>query len=126
MAAGLIASLDVMESEPQRLKALWDNIRTLRRLLADAGFDLERSESAILPIVVGDDRKAMEMGRAVRRRGLFCQTVVFPGVSLGDARLRISVTSEHTSADLEEAAGIFVEAGRETGVIPASGAAVSR
>lgn len=125
VAAGLIASLDVMESEPERLKTLWDNIRTLRTLLIDAGFDLERSESAILPIVVGDDRKAMEMGRAVRRRGLFCQTVVFPGVSLGDARLRISITSEHTTADLEEAAGIFVEAGRETGVIPASGAAVS-
>lgn len=123
VAAGLIASLDVMESEPERLRQLWDNIRTLRTLLAEAGFDLERSESAILPLVIGDDRRAMEMGRAVRRRGLFCQTVVFPGVSLGDARLRISVTSEHTAADLEEAAGIFVEAGRETGVIPASGTA---
>ncbi|APY87913.1 8-amino-7-oxononanoate synthase [Streptomyces alfalfae] len=119
-AAGLIASIDVMESEPQRLTRLWDNIRTLRSALLDAGFDLERSESAILPIVIGDERTAMEMGRAVRARGLFCQTVVFPGVPLGDARLRISVTSEHTPADLQEAAGIFAEAGRETGVLPRS------
>ncbi|KUL55606.1 aminotransferase class I/II-fold pyridoxal phosphate-dependent enzyme [Streptomyces sp. NRRL S-1521] len=119
-AAGLIASIDVMESEPQRLTRLWDNIRTLRSALLDAGFDLERSESAILPIVIGDERTAMEMGRAVRARGLFCQTVVFPGVPLGDARLRISVTSEHTAADLQEAAGIFAEAGRETGVLPRS------
>ncbi|THC46428.1 aminotransferase class I/II-fold pyridoxal phosphate-dependent enzyme [Streptomyces sp. A1499] len=119
-AAGLIASIDVMESEPQRLTRLWDNIRTLRSALLDAGFDLERSESAILPIVIGDERTAMEMGRAVRARGLFCQTVVFPGVPLGDARLRISVTSEHTAADLQEAAGIFAEAGRKTGVLPRS------
>ena len=120
VAAGLIASIDVIESEPERIERLWTNIRMLRDLLVQAGFDLESSESAILPIVVGDERKAMEMGRAVRARGLFCQTVVFPGVSLGDARLRISVTSEHTAEDLETAAGIFVEAGRETGVLPPS------
>lgn len=118
VAAGLIASIDVMESEPERLERLWTNIRTLRAALIGAGFDLENTESAILPIVIGDDRKAMEMGRAVRARGLFCQTVVFPGVPLGDARLRISVTCEHTPQDLEEAAGIFIEAARESGVLP--------
>ncbi|MGW1865896.1 aminotransferase class I/II-fold pyridoxal phosphate-dependent enzyme [Streptomyces mauvecolor] len=118
VAAGLIASIDVMESEPHRLEQLWSNIRTLRGSLTAAGFDLENTESAILPIVIGDERRAMEMGRAVRARGLFCQTVVFPGVPLGDARLRISVTSEHTPEDLAEAAGIFVEAAHETGVLP--------
>lgn len=118
VAAGLIASLDVMEAEPARLETLWRNIRTLRGLLREAGFDLEHTESAILPIVVGDERRAMEMGRAVRARGLFCQTVVFPGVPLGDARLRISVTCDHTPEDLRTAAGILVEAGRETGVLP--------
>ena len=117
-AAGLIASIDVMEAEPERVARLWKNIHVLRGALHEAGFDLERTESAILPIVVGDERTAMEMGRAVRARGLFCQTVVFPGVPLGDARLRVSVTSDHTEADLAEAAGIFIEAGREAGVLP--------
>ncbi|WP_109029863.1 aminotransferase class I/II-fold pyridoxal phosphate-dependent enzyme [Streptomyces rubrogriseus] len=118
VAAGLIASIDVIESEPERLKRLWTNIGTLRDRLLDAGFDLEHSESAILPIVIGDERRAMELGRAVRARGLFCQTVVYPGVPLGDARLRVSVTCEHTPQDLELAAEIFVDAARETGVLP--------
>lgn len=121
VAAGLIAAIDVIESEPDRLAKLWSNIRSLRGRLREAGFDLENAESAILPIVIGDERRAMEMGRAVRARGLFCQTVVFPGVSLGDARLRISVTSEHTAEDIERAAEIFMEAGQETGVLPAAG-----
>ncbi|WP_425245683.1 aminotransferase class I/II-fold pyridoxal phosphate-dependent enzyme [Streptomyces sp. NEAU-NA10] len=120
VAAGLIASLDVIESEPERVKQLWTNIGTLRGRLLEAGFDLENSESAILPLVIGDERGAMEMGRAVRARGLFCQTVVYPGVPLGDARLRVSVTSEHTPEDLELAAEIFVDAARETGVLPAT------
>jgi 8-amino-7-oxononanoate synthase len=121
VAAGLIAAIDVLEKEPQRLTALWSNIRRLRGHLTEAGFDLENTQSAILPIVIGDERRAMEMGRAVRARGLFCQTVVFPGVPLGDARLRISVTSEHTPEDLALAAQIFIDAGRETGVLPAHG-----
>ncbi|RFS82230.1 aminotransferase class I/II-fold pyridoxal phosphate-dependent enzyme [Actinomadura spongiicola] len=123
LAAGLIAAIDVMEEEPERLAQLWSNIRRLHADLTDAGFDLENTRSAILPIVIGDERRAMEMGRAVRARGLFCQTVVFPGVPLGDARLRVSVTSEHTPEDLALAAQIFVDAGRETGVLPASGGA---
>lgn len=119
VAAGLIASIDVIEREPERLTQLWSNIRVLRDRLLAAGFDLENTESAILPVVIGDERRAMEMGRAVRARGLFCQTVVYPGVPLGDARLRVSVTCEHTPADLEQAAEIFVDAARETGVLPA-------
>ncbi|MFD4347279.1 aminotransferase class I/II-fold pyridoxal phosphate-dependent enzyme [Streptomyces coelicoflavus] len=118
VAAGLIAAIDVIEAEPERLKRLWTNIGTLRGRLLEAGFDLEHSESAILPIVIGDERRAMEMGRAVRARGLFCQTVVYPGVPLGDARLRVSVTCEHTPQDLDLAAEIFVDAARETGVLP--------
>ncbi|MEE1942543.1 aminotransferase class I/II-fold pyridoxal phosphate-dependent enzyme [Streptomyces sp. TRM 70361] len=121
VAAGLIASIDVIESEPERIERLWDNIRLLHGLLTDAGFDLENTRSAILPVVVGDERAAMEMGRAVRARGLYCQTVVFPGVPLGDARLRVSVTCEHTRQDLAEAAGIFVDAAREVGVLPSAG-----
>ncbi|QCX80305.1 8-amino-7-oxononanoate synthase [Streptomyces sp. YIM 121038] len=121
VAAGLIAALDVIEAEPGRVDLLWSNIRFLHRRLVEAGFDLENTESAILPLVIGDERKAMEMGRAVRARGLFCQTVVFPGVPLGDARLRISVTCEHTREDLVAAADIFVEAAREVGVLPSAG-----
>ncbi|WP_069160474.1 aminotransferase class I/II-fold pyridoxal phosphate-dependent enzyme [Nocardia altamirensis] len=124
VAAGMIAAIGVMEREPERITALWANIRQLHRYLTDAGFDLEDSRSAIIPIVVGDERRAMEMGRAVRARGLFCQTVVFPGVGLGHARLRVSVTSEHTAEDLALAAQIFIDAGRETGVLPGTEAAV--
>jgi glycine C-acetyltransferase len=117
MAAGLIAAIDVIEDEPERITRLWANIRRLRAHLLEAGFDLERSDSAIVPILIGDERRAMEMGRAVRARGLFCQTVVFPGVPVGDARLRISVTSEHTDEDIDTAAGIFLDSARETGVL---------
>jgi glycine C-acetyltransferase len=116
VAAGVIASIDVMINEPQRLKQLWHNIRYIRSKLLNLGFDLENSDSAIIPIVVGNDRITLDFGRAVRARGLFCQTVVFPGVAVGDARLRMSITSEHTQENLDRACEILTDAALEVGV----------
>jgi 7-keto-8-aminopelargonate synthetase-like enzyme len=116
VAAGVIASIDIMVSEPQRLEKLWQNIRYIRSKLLNLGFDLENSDSAIIPIVVGDDRLTLDFGRAVRARGLFCQTVVFPGVAVGDARLRMSITCEHTQENLDQACEILIDAALETGV----------
>ncbi|MGI0117434.1 aminotransferase class I/II-fold pyridoxal phosphate-dependent enzyme [Zooshikella sp. RANM57] len=116
VAAGLIASIDVMEKEPQRLSKLWSNIHYLRSHLLSAGFDLENSASAILPIVIGDDQKTLEFGRAVRAKGMYCQSVVYPGIAVGDARLRISVTSEHTIEDLDLAAQILVDSAKEVNI----------
>lgn len=120
VAAGVIAALDVMEREPQRLSRLWSNIHRLRGHLLGAGFDLERSNSAILPVVTRDDRKTLEFGRAARARGLFCQTVVHPDVAAGDARLRLGVSSEHTAEDLDLAAAILCDAARDAGLPVAS------
>jgi 4-hydroxy-2,2'-bipyrrole-5-methanol synthase len=117
VAAGLIASIDVMESEPERLIKLWQNIRYLKDHLLSAGLNLGKTESAIIPIVIGDDKVTLRLGRAVRERGLFCQTVVYPGVSVGDARLRISVTYEHTREDLDMAVDIILSSAKEIGIL---------
>jgi glycine C-acetyltransferase len=49
---------------------------------------------------------------------MFCQTVVYPGIAVGDARLRVSVSSEHTDDDLDLAAQIIADASREVGFEP--------
>jgi glycine C-acetyltransferase len=116
VVAGLITSLEVMQAEPDRLVRLWSNIRYFKGRLDALGFDTEHSESAIIPVVVGDEQRAMQLGRSVRRRGMFCQTVVFPGVAVGDARLRISVLESHTRADLDEAVQILCDAAEENGL----------
>ena len=118
VAAGLIESIDIIEKEPERIERLWQNIRRLQHALGSAGFDLGGADSAIVPVVIGDDRKTLELGRAVRARGMFCQTVVYPGVSVGDARLRISISSLHTDEDMDLAAQIVCDAAKEVGVYP--------
>ena len=113
VAAGLIKSIDLMQQEPERIQQLWANIHYFKSSLNKLGFNTEHSESAIIPVVIGDETKAMEMGRSIRQRGMFCQTVVFPGVAVGDARLRISILSTHTRKDLDQAIEILLESAYE-------------
>ncbi|TMO62271.1 aminotransferase class I/II-fold pyridoxal phosphate-dependent enzyme [Pseudoalteromonas aurantia] len=116
VAAGLIQCIDIMEKEPQRLEKLWSNVNYLHSALRECGFDTGDSESAIIPIVIGDETRTMELGHHVRQLGMFCQTVVFPGVAVGDARLRISVLSQHTKEDLDQAIEILLKAAKEVGL----------
>lgn len=118
VVAGLIASLEILIAEPERIERLWRNIHRLRQRLLSDGFDLENSASAILPVVVGGERMTLALGSEVRRRGLFCQTVVYPGVPLGQGRLRISVTSDHQDEDLDAAADIIRDAAEAVGFAP--------
>lgn len=115
VVAGMIAALDILQQEPELLQRLWRNIHRLRDRLLTNGFDLEHTQSAILPVVVGDEDMTLRLGREVRSRGMFCQTVVYPGVPLGQARLRISVTVEHTERDLDTAADIVRDAADAVG-----------
>lgn len=117
VVAGLIAALDVLQSEPERITRLWDNIHYFRKHLLDLGFNVENSRSAIVPIVIGEYEKTLLMGRGIRERGLFCQTVVYPGVARGDERLRPSLSSDHTQEDIDLALDILATTGKELGVI---------
>ncbi|MDE1461511.1 aminotransferase class I/II-fold pyridoxal phosphate-dependent enzyme [Spartinivicinus poritis] len=117
VAAGLIASLDVMQTEPERLQQLWNNVNYFKTELIKLGFDTEHSESAVIPIVIKDHKLALEFGKKVRDKGVYCQTVVYPGVSVGDERLRISISSEHSDVDLNQALDVFTTAGRSLGII---------
>ncbi|WP_163833145.1 aminotransferase class I/II-fold pyridoxal phosphate-dependent enzyme [Spartinivicinus ruber] len=117
VAAGLIASLEVMQSEPERLQQLWKNINYFKAELNRLGFDTEHSESAVIPIVIKDQKLTLAFGKKVREAGVYCQTVVYPGVSNGDERLRISISSEHSDVDLNQALDVFATAGRDLGII---------
>lgn len=88
----------VMAGDPAvaRLKA---NIRTFRRLLAERGI-ATNGESAIFPILVGDERKAMAMAKRLAQAGFVASAIRYPTVARGSARLRVVVSAAHTQGQL--------------------------
>src|SRR5579862_1246249 len=106
-AAALIASLDVMESDPEPMRRLWDNTRWWKGALSEAGFDTMGSETPITPVYVGDEAKAQDMERALWDEGVYALSIVYPTVARGKARIRTMPSAAHSQEDLNLALGAF-------------------
>lgn len=115
--ASCIAAIDIIEHQAWVTKALWDNVRFLRRGLIDKGFDLMGSESQIMPILIGESKKTVEFSRLLLEKGLFIQAIRPPSVPQGSARLRLTVTAAHKRQDLERALEIIGTVGKDSGII---------
>jgi glycine C-acetyltransferase len=117
VAAGLLAALDLLDAQPERLGRLWENAAYLREGLRRLGYDTGASATPIVPVIVGEAPSAMSLGRALREAGVYVQAFAFPVVPLGKARVRCIVSATHTRADLDEALSAFGTAGRELGLL---------
>jgi glycine C-acetyltransferase len=117
VTAACLAAIDVLETEPQWMAQLWDNTRFFKEGLQRLGFNTGRSESPITPVLVGDAKLAATMSDKLFQSGVFAQSLGFPTVPRGLARLRTIVTATHSRADLQFALDMFGKIGKELGVI---------
>ena len=93
-------------------KTLQQNVLLLISGLKQIGFDI-KSNSHIIPIIVGNEQKTLEFGRFLYKNGIFAQPIRYPTVPKNKARLRISVTAWLTKKHLEDALIIFEKAGKK-------------
>jgi glycine C-acetyltransferase len=107
VAAALIASLDVMETDPEPMRKLWANTRWWKDALQKEGFDTMGSETPITPVYVGDEGAAQAMERALWDEGVYALSIVFPTVARGKARIRTMPSAAHSQEDLEFALKAF-------------------
>ncbi len=118
VVAGALAALELIEEKPQRVTRLAANAASLRRGLEREGFDLSRSRTQIMPLVVGDADLAMRICEGALRRGVFVQAIRPPAVAPMTARLRLTVMATHREAELLEAAATLGAAARSLGFDP--------
>ncbi|MDN5286041.1 MAG: serine palmitoyltransferase [Mucilaginibacter sp.] len=114
--ASVIAALDIIESEPERIQKLWDNTNYAQKLLLDEGFDLGPTESPILPIYVRDNEKTFLVTKHLQAAGVFVNPVVSPAVPSDSSLLRFSLMATHTFDQIDEAVEKLAKAFKEVGV----------
>jgi 7-keto-8-aminopelargonate synthetase-like enzyme len=117
IAAAADAAIDIMRSEPARIRRLWDNAAHMRGQLEAAGFSFLRTESPILPLLIGEAQAAVAMTRRLLECGVYAIAIRPPTVPPGTARLRITPIADHTRADLDEAITSIIQCGRELKLI---------
>jgi 8-amino-7-oxononanoate synthase len=100
-AAGL-AALEIVESEPWRRRELLERVDGFRQTLREQGWDTGNSESQIVPLMVGDPWRTMELTAALGETGFFVPGIRPPSVPEGESLLRVSVCWHHTAEVLDQ------------------------
>lgn len=108
-----LGALDVFEASPRLGSILQANADYFRSLLHEAGLDTLDSRSQIIPIVIGDNEKAVAASKKLREEGIIAAAIRPPTVPAGSARLRISITLAHLVDDLERAAKLIIKTVKE-------------
>ncbi len=105
--AAIITGLAILHEEPERVARLKANGDFLRKGLHERGYDTGLSETAIVPVMLGDEVATALFARKLRNYGIIAAPVVFPAVAQGAARLRLCVTAAHTREHLEFVLDVF-------------------
>ena len=109
-----MAAIDLVEGEPERREALWNNCRLLSDGLKKMGFSLGEIQSPILPLIIGDTDKCMQFSEQLLERGVFAQGIRPPTVPLGTSRLRITLMATHTREHIQIALDAFKEVKKQS------------
>ena len=115
--ATVIACLDVLESEPERLEHLWKNTRKMHREFKKLGFDIGKSETPIIPIKIGEEEDCFVFWKLLFDNGIFTNTAISPAVPPHEAIIRTSYMATHTDDILDRVLEMFAKLGKQFGII---------
>jgi len=116
-AAAAKTAFEVIEDEPWRVEKLHKNADYFLKTLQASGFDTLKSQTAIVPIIIGDEAKALEMTRLARNEGIFIVPILPPAVQPNTTRIRATVTAGHSLQEIDRAINTFGKIAKSIGVI---------
>ncbi len=115
--AACLAAVDLLEESSELVERLWANTEYFKKRMAEMGFDTGRTETPIVPVMLGEAPLAKEFSRKLFEQGVFAMALGFPTVPRGQARIRVMNTAAHSQQDLDTGLAAFEQVGRELGVI---------
>ena len=116
-AASVLAAIEIMENEPERIKHLMVLTKYARDRFNELGFDTGKSESPIIPLFIRDDIKALQMAQRLLEEGVFINPVVSPAVPKEDCIIRFSLMATHSFEQVDRAIAKITSVARELDVL---------
>ncbi len=115
--AAVLASIEIMETEPERIKHLWEMTALALSGFKSAGFDTGKSETPIIPLFIRDDIKALKLTQELLKEGVFVNPVVSPAVPKEDCLIRYSLMATHTKEQVEISIEKITKVAKALGVL---------
>lgn len=116
-AAAVLAALEVMRREPERVQRVNEVGQRVRAGLNSLGFNTGTSETPIIPIIIGDDMRTVFTWRALFDAGVFVNPVLSPAVPTGQQLLRTSYMATHTDDQITKVLDVYAQVGKRMGLI---------
>jgi len=104
VAAAALHNLQFIDAHPERVQQLRDNVKFFCDALRLHGLQVPQTQSAIIPIIIGDEAKALRISETLQNEGVLIPAIRYPTVAKGQARLRASLMATHTKEELQTAA----------------------
>ena len=117
VACSAAAAVRTLRARPDLVVKLRENTRWFRNALREAGFEPLDGEAAIIPIIVGETARAIELSERLLDHGVFVTGFGYPVVPEGTARIRVQMSAALEPMHLERALAAFVDVGREAGLL---------
>jgi glycine C-acetyltransferase len=117
VAGSALAAVQVLEAHPERVRRLHENARYFREQLISLGFKPLPGETPIVPVILGETAKAIQMSDLLLEEGVFVTGFGYPVVPQGHARVRCQLSAAHTRDDLDFALRAFKKVGSRLGFI---------
>lgn len=116
-AAAVLAAIEIMESEPERIKHLWDVSYHALERFKKLGFNTGKAETPVIPIYIGDQDKTLMLTRLLQDDGVFINPVVYPAVTKEDTMIRFSLMATHTFEQVDIALDKIHKHAKTLGII---------
>ena len=110
---GIIKAIALIDEEPHWMQLLTENITYFKKGLLDIGLDIGPTNSAIIPVKIGDPAKNGLVGQKLLDRGIYANPIMYPAVSKKDARIRMSLMATHTREHLDKVLNAFEDINHE-------------
>lgn len=107
MCAASLASINIIESEPELRESLWYNRKRFTKGIESLRISIGNSETPILPLMTGGSEKALKAGARLFESGIFATAIRPPTVPEGTSRIRMTLMANHTHADIDTALGVL-------------------
>lgn len=117
VVAACIAAIEVLETEPEHVKNLWANTDYFRKGVQAMGFDTGKSQTPIIPVMIGESGAAKQFSARLFEMGVFALPIVFPMVAKDKARIRTIMNAALSRRDLDDALATFESVGKEMKLI---------
>lgn len=121
VAPGIVGAvlelLDMISEDTSHRDTVMANANYFRKAMEEKGFDIVKGDTAIVPVMIYDEPKAVEMADRLLKEGIYVIGFTYPVVPLGKARIRVQLSAAHSLYHLDKAIAAFTKMGRELGLI---------